>query len=90
MTPCEQLYKLLTEEVIHEVDNVVSQMEAYAAEHPLTPEMEEERAGIRVIRDNFLNIIQAIETQQIEPGNCEDLLEELAMVRSMGNGEMPM
>ena len=84
MTHCEELHKLLTEEVIHEVGNVVKQMEGYAAENELTPEMEEEQAGIRAIRDNFLNIIQAIEMKQIEEGNCEELLKELSMMRQMG------
>ena len=84
MTHCEELHKLLIEEVINEVNNVVEQMESYAAENELTPEMEEEQAGIRAIRDNFLNIVQAIETKQIEEGNCEELLKELNMMRQMG------
>lgn len=85
MSVCEELHKLLSETVIHEVDNVVGQMDAYAREHELTPEMQEEQTAIRVIRDNFLNIIQAIELQEIEEENCRQILEELTMVRSMGN-----
>lgn len=89
MTHCEELHKLLTEVVIGEVDQVVKQMEGYAAENELTPEMEEEQTGIRAIRDNFLNIVQAIETKQIEEGNCEELLKELNMMRQMG-AEAPL
>ncbi len=84
MTHCEELHKLLTEEVINEVDHVVEQMESYASENELTPEMQEEQNGIRAIRDNFLNIVQAIETKQIDEGNCEELLKELNMMRQMG------
>ena len=89
MTHCEELHKLVTEVFISDVDQVIGQMDGYAAENELSHEMEEEQAGIRAIRDNFMNIVQAIETKQIEEGNCEELVKELSMMRQMG-GDTPL
>jgi molecular chaperone GrpE (heat shock protein) len=89
MTHCEQLHKLLTEKVIHEVNNVVKQMEEFiSTAGELSPQMKEEQEGIRAIRDNFLNIIEAIETEQIDQKNCEEIIMELNMFRMMGEAPL--
>ena len=84
MTPCKDLHDLLTNHVIKDVDSVMQQMNAYASKNEVTPEMQEERSGLEAIRDNFLEIQSAIEEQEIDPKNCEELLKELSMMRQMG------
>jgi hypothetical protein len=89
MTPCEELYKLLSENVLPEVENVLGQMQTFANENTLTPEMQAEQQNLHAIHDNFLDIHTAIESGEIDPKNCEELLKELNMMRQMG-AEMPL
>ncbi|MEA3523307.1 MAG: hypothetical protein U9R50_10045 [Campylobacterota bacterium] len=83
MTPCKELYDLLTNHVIKDVESVVKQMNDYANENEITPEMQEERNGLLAIHENFLDIQNAIEDESIETKNCEELLKELNMMRQM-------
>jgi hypothetical protein len=89
MSPCRELYELLTQHVIKDVQSVLEQMKAYASTNELTPEMIEEQSGLIAIHDNFLEIQDAIESGEIEAENCEALLKELNMMRQMGS-EMPL
>jgi len=84
MTLCKELYDLLTNHVIKDVESVMQQMNEFASKNELTPEMQEERSGLEAIHDNFLDIQNAIENQDIDSKNCEELLKELTMMRQMG------
>ncbi len=84
MTPCEELYDLLTQTVIPEIGNMIKQMEEYTAANEVTPEMTQEYENTKAINENFENIAAAITAKEIETGNCEELLKELNMMRSMG------
>jgi hypothetical protein len=83
MKPCEELYKLLTTQVISDVESVLKQMNEYASDNEITAEMEEERKNLMAIHENFLDIQNAIESEDIDTKNCEELLQELSMIRQM-------
>jgi hypothetical protein len=83
MKPCEELYKLLTTQVISDVESVLKQMNEYASDNEITAEMEEERKNLIAIHENFLDIQNAIESEDIDTKNCEELLQELSMIRQM-------
>jgi hypothetical protein len=83
MKPCEELYKLLTTQVISDVESVLKQMNEYASDNEITAEMEEERKNLIAIHENFLDIQNAIESEDIDTKNCEKLLQELSMIRQM-------
>ncbi|MEA1918919.1 MAG: hypothetical protein U9N52_03680 [Campylobacterota bacterium] len=84
MTPCKELYDLLSDHVIPDVESVLSQMQEYANANDLTPEMHEEQNGLIAIHDNFTEIQDAIESGEIDAKNCEELLKELSLMREMG------
>ncbi len=84
MAHCEELHQLLTQTVIPEIEHVIVQMDSYAANNEITPDMAEEQTSIKAIHDNFSNIVASIEAKEIEAGNCEELLKELNMMRQMG------
>ncbi len=83
MTPCEELYKLLTNKVIIDVESVLKQMNEYASNNEITDEMQEERNHLLAIHENFLDIQHAIESNDIDVKNCEELLKELSMIKEM-------
>ena len=84
MKPCEELYKLLTTQVISDVESVLKQMNTYASDNEITDEMQEERKNLMAIHEYFLDIQNAIESEDIDTKNCEELLKELSMIRQMG------
>jgi len=84
MSHCQELKTLLNETVLPEVKHIIDQMQEYAAKNEITQDMKEEQDNIHAVYDNFNNIADAIETGEIEAGNCEELLKELNMMRQMG------
>jgi hypothetical protein len=85
MTYSKELYNLLTESVIPEVEAVMKSMSEYLETNEPTEEMKRDKEGLSVIHQNFLDIMIAIEEGEIEEENCKQLLEEIKMLRSMGN-----
>ena len=60
-------------------------MSSYLETNEATEEMKRDQEGIRMIHQNFLDIMTAIEAGEIEEENCKQLIEEITMLRSMGN-----
>lgn len=85
MTHSQELYALLTQSVIPEIETFISSMNEFLEANPATDEMKQDHAGITAIYDNFLDIKHAIEEGEIEEENCKKLIEEITMLRSMGN-----
>lgn len=85
MTHSQELYTLLTETVIPEVESFMQSMSSYLETNEATEEMKRDQEGIRMIHQNFLDIMTAIEAGEIEEENCKQLIEEITMLRSMGN-----
>jgi hypothetical protein len=85
MTHSQELYKLLTETVIPEVEGFMQSMSAYLETNEATDELKQDQEGIRMIHQNFLDIMTAIEEGEIEEENCKQLIEEITMLRAMGN-----
>ncbi|RUM61821.1 MAG: hypothetical protein DSZ03_07895 [Sulfurimonas sp.] len=84
MPHCQELYELLRQTVLPEIESVMTQMETYASQHDISDEMAQDQAGIKAMFENFSNIVAAIEAREIEAANCESLLSELNMMRQMG------
>jgi len=85
MTHSQELYTLLSETVIPEVEGFMKTMEQFLAHNEATEEMQQDRMGINAIYQNFLDIMHAIEEGEIEEENCKQLIEEITMMRTMGN-----
>jgi hypothetical protein len=85
MKHSEELYTLLSETVIPEVEGFMKTMATFMRENETTEEMLKDQEGIRAIHQNFLDIMGAIEAGEIEEENCAKLIEEITMLRTMGN-----
>jgi hypothetical protein len=85
MSHSKELYALLTETIIPEVEGFISSMNQFLENNESTDEIEQDKAGIHAIYENFLDIKIAIEEGNIEEENCKQLIEELTMLRAMGN-----
>jgi hypothetical protein len=85
MTYSQELYTLLTETVIPEVEGFMKSMNEFLAANEATEEMKRDQEGIIAIHQNFLDIMTAIEEGEIEEENCKQLIEEITMLRNMGN-----
>ncbi len=83
MSHCTELHELLTQTVLPEISSILSQMQTYASQHDITPEMAQDQAGMQAMFENFNNIVTAINAQEITAANCESLLNELNMMRQM-------
>ncbi len=86
MTHSKELYILLSETVIPEVESLMASMNAYLETNEATEEMLQDQQGILAIYQNFVDIMNAIEEGDIEEENCKQLVEEISMLRSMGSG----
>lgn len=85
MTHSQELYALLTETVIPEVEEFMKSMNTFLETNEATEEMKQDQQGIIAIHQNFIDIMTAIEEGEIEEENCKQLIEEITMLRSMGN-----
>ncbi len=85
MKHSEELYKLLSETVIPEVEAFMKSMNQFLEQNEATEELLQDQQGIRAIHQNFLDIMFAIEEGDIEEENCAKLIEEITMLRTMGN-----
>ena len=85
MKHSEELYTLLSETVIPEVEGFMTTMATFMRENEATDDMLQDQEGIRAIHQNFLNILGAIEAGEIDEENCAKLIEEITMLRQMGN-----
>ena len=83
MKPCEELYDLLIKDVIPDVQSVLAKMSEYSKDNEITDEMREEQNNLIAVHENFLNIQNAIESKDIDIKNCEDILNELSVIRQM-------
>jgi len=84
MTPCKELHDLLTNHIIKDANSVMQQMNEYSKNNELTEDMKDEHINLQAMIDHFIEIQSAIEDQEIDPKNCEDLLKEFSMMRQMG------
>ena len=89
MKNSETLHTLLVDEVIPDVEQFMKKMQEHIDTHDPSPEMQEDQQGIRMIHQHFLEILNAIENNEIAEENCEQLIGEISMLRKMG-GEMPV
>jgi hypothetical protein len=85
MKHSEKLYVMLTEEILPEIHKIIKQMDDFAVANEITEEMREELGGIHAMEENFVNIVQAIEQNVIEEKNCEELINEINMMRQMSD-----
>ena len=85
MKHSQQLHRLLSNDVIPEVEQFMQKMQAFSNTNETTPQMQEDQAGIVAILENFMDILHAIEDGSIEEENCEQLLNEITTMRKMGS-----
>jgi wobble nucleotide-excising tRNase len=84
MSPCKDLHDLLTNHIIKDANSVMQQMNEYSSNNELTEDMKDEHNNLQAMIDHFLEIQSAIENQEIDPKNCEELLKEFNTMRQMG------
>jgi hypothetical protein len=85
MKHSQELYTLLSETVIPEVEGFMKSMNEFLENNEATEELLQDQQGIRAIHQNFLDIMIAIEEGEIDEENCAKLIQEITMLREMGN-----
>ena len=85
MTHAEELRQILIEHIIPEVKDVMDVMEDHLKENEATEEMMQEYEGIQAIHQNFQNILTAVEEDAISEEECVQIMQEIIMLRNMGN-----
>lgn len=83
----EQLRVLLSDEVLPEIEAFTKKMQSFADANGPSEDIEQDRAGLQAIEQNFLNILEAVERGEISESNCEELIAEIGKLRSMGSDQ---
>lgn len=84
MTFCKELHALLSGEILKEFESVSAQIDAFAQHNTLNETQIEEREVIMQLQGHFQEILDAIETHQMDEKECEEALNELYGMKAMG------
>lgn len=82
MSKAEELITMLKEEVIPEVEEYMDDLFELIASKKATKEDMEEVEGIQELRDDFRQMLEDVESGEVDEEECAELIEELNAMRA--------
>lgn len=84
MTNAQELKKMLEEEVIPEIEEYMDEIFELIADKKSTKEDEAELEEVRALRDDFREMLEELEADEIDEEECGEIIEELMAMRTGG------
>ncbi len=86
MTHAQQLYKLLEEEVIADVEDHIDYLYDLIAKKKATQEDTDDLKEAQMILKEFKSTLTEIDSGEMSEAECLELIEELEQMRSLEEG----
>jgi len=80
MTKAQTLLKMIKEEVLADIEDVMDEIFTVIADKKATDEDKAELEELRELKENFESLVKEIENDELDDEECDDLISE---IRSM-------